>query len=303
MFRYARRNWFGVLFSRSGSSSPGVTLRVLVFGGIGVVALWLEREGIRVALPVGPFELAGAVLGLMLAFRTNTAYNRFWEGRTLWGGIVNACRNLSRVVRYYASHEEARARDFSVWVVVFAHATRYRLRGEDAWPEIERLLPPASFAALREAHHPSLHAAGEMSARLAALLAGAAIDPMLAAKAEQAVIELVDKLGGCERILKTPTPLGYVLLLRRMIALYLALLPLALLSRLGYFTPLVTVLVAYPVLMIEALSSELDEPFGHDANDLPLTRITETIERDVLPVALQKTVLPERLSVLVAPED
>lgn len=266
----------------------------MVFGGIGLFAWYLGQIGYAVSLPVSPFEVAGAVLGMMLAFRTNTAYNRFWEGRTLWGGIVNSCRSLARMIRYYAPQEEAELRDFAVWIVVFAHVTRRRLRAETKWPEVDRLLSTEQAEVLAAAHHPALHAAGEISARIAHLLSRKAIDAQIAAQAELHVVSLVDRLGGVERILKTPTPPGYVLLLRRMITLYLALLPVALVTKIGLFSPLVTVLVAYPILVIESLGTELDEPFGHDVNDLPLSRICETIERDVLPIALQKTSLPDR---------
>jgi putative membrane protein len=105
---------------------------------------------------------------------------------------------------------------------------------------------------------------------------------MMAATAEGEIVALVNCLGGCERIRKTPTPLGYVVLSQRLITIVLASLPFALLDQLGIFTPLVTIAVAYPILFIEGLGSELDNPFGHDVNDLPLTRICKTIEENLL---------------------
>lgn len=281
--------WFLYLLTGKGSSSPGVFSRLLVVGLISTVSYVASRYGYVVPLPVGPFEVGGAVVGLMLGFRANTGYNRYWEGRTLWGGIVNACRNLARQFRYHSFMTEAELRETSTWIVVFAHVTRRRLRLETQWPEIERLLSAEQSHAIHSAHHPALYAAGELSARVATLVREKKMDPMMAAPTEELISQLVDRLGGCERIFKTPTPPGFVLLIRRVIMLYLALLPLALLGRLGPLMPLVTVLVAYPILMLEAMGTELDDPFGHDANDLPLSRICETIERDVLPVALQET--------------
>jgi len=106
--------------------------------------------------------------------------------------------------------------------------------------------------------------------------------PTPGARVEEEVMALVNSLGGCERIRKTPTPLGYVLLLRRMVALYLATLPLCLVAEIGLLTPLVTMIIAYAVLMIEGIGQELDNPFGHDPNDLALSRVCDTIERDLL---------------------
>lgn len=282
MLPYEKQDWFHMLVSPRGSFSPGLFGRVAAFGVI-AAAVWVaHRVESRVVFNVGLHEVAGAVIALVLAFRTNTSYNRFWEGRTLWGGIVNASRNLHRIAATHARVEPSVAREFSTWVVVFAHATRRSLRGEPEHPEIARLL--AEESAVPVASHPHLpsFAASQLSSRLSAMARSGALDPMLAARAEEEVCSLVNLMGGCERIRKTPTPLGYVLLLRRLVALYLATLPLWLVRELGALTPVVTMMVAYAVLMIEALGQELDDPFGHEANDLPLSRICDTIEKDLL---------------------
>lgn len=282
MLPYGKTDWLHMLVSPRGSFSPGLMRRVMAFGAI-AGAIWLaHRFYPRVVLAIGLYEVAGAVIALILAFRTNTSYNRFWEGRTLWGSIVNASRNLARVAASHASAAPDVSRDLRTWVVVFAHASRRSLRDEPECPEIDRLLPEASRAALAAHPHPPLLAAARVSTALADLARRGALDPMMTARAEEEVMVLVNCLGGCERIRKTPTPLGYVLLLRRMVALYLATLPLCLVEDLGVVTPVVTMMVAYAVLMIEALGQELDNPFGHDPNDLALSRVCDTIERDLL---------------------
>ncbi len=292
MLPYPRRDWIHMLVSPRGSFSPGVLRRVLAFGLIAALTWVAHRCWSRFNLAVGPYEVGGAVIALILAFRTNTAYARFWEGRTLWGSIVNSSRNLARIVATHARDDETtHSRGFAEWVVVFAHASRRSLRGERDMPEIERLVPPERFAALSADAHPPLYAARELSARLAGLARAGALDPMMTAQAESEVINLMNCLGGCERILKTPTPLGYVLLLQRCLVLYLASLPLALVNSLGVATALVTMMVAYPALMIEAIGSELDNPFAHDPNDLPLTRICDTIERNLLGTSPQDLVM------------
>ncbi|WP_437534965.1 bestrophin family ion channel [Sorangium sp. So ce726] len=282
MIPYTRRSWLPMLVSPRGSLSPGVMRRVLAFGVI-AASLWLAHRSIpRVSLSIGIHEVAGAVIALILAFRTNTAYNRFWEGRTLWGSIVNASRNITRIVNAHAAVDPGAAREVAVWVVVFVHAARRSLRGQAERPEIDRLLPAEQIEALTEHPHPPLRAAQQISERLAAFVRAGSLERNMAVCAEEQLSVLVNCLGGCERILKTPTPLGYILLLQRGVALYLATLPLALVEALGVLTPVVTMMVAYPVLMIEALGGELDDPFGHEPNDLPLTRICDTIERDLL---------------------
>ncbi len=289
MIPYPRRSWFLMMLYPQGSFSPGVKNRVLAVGVI-ATALWAAyRYNPAIALAAGPFEIAGAVIALLLAFHINTSYNRFWEGRTLWGTIVNASRNLLRIIDTHASVEPAAARHFASWLVVFAHTTRRALRAESEHPEIDRLLPPGELAALVEHTSPPLHAAQEISGHLAAFHRSGALDPQMTARAEAEVIALTGCLGGCERILTTPIPLGYLLLVQRCSVLYLSTLPLALVDTLGVLTPLVTMIVAYPVLMIEALGRELDDPFGHAPNNLPLSHICDTIERNLLgtsPLAL-----------------
>ncbi|WP_437592370.1 bestrophin family protein [Sorangium sp. So ce1000] len=282
MIPYSRRTWLHMLVSPRGSLSPGVMRRVLVFGVIAAALLLAHRFSPHVSLSIGVHEVAGAVIALILAFRTNTAYNRFWEGRTLWGSIVNASRNIARIVNAHAAVDPGAARELAVWVVVFVHAARRSLRGQAERPEIARLLPPEQLEALAAHAHPPLHAAQQISERLAAFARAGRIERNMAVCAEEQLNVLVNCLGGCERILKTPTPLGYILLLQRGVALYLATLPLALVAALGVLTPFVTMLVAYPVLMIEALGEEFDDPFGHEPNDLPLTRLCDTIERNLL---------------------
>jgi putative membrane protein len=282
MIPYARRGWFWFLAAPHGAFVKGVPLRVLAFGVIAALAWAGNRYLFNLRLPVGPHEVGGAIIALILAFRTNTAYNRFWEGRTLWGSIVNSCRNLTRIAAHHSAQDGIESRSLATWTVVFAHATRRWLRGETEWPEIQALLPQDAYEALARASHPPLHAADELSRQLAALARRGGLHPMMAATAEGEIVALVNCLGGCERIRKTPTPLGYVVLSQRLIAVVLASLPFALIDRVGVFTPLVTMAVAYPILLIEGLGSELDNPFGHDVNDLPLTRICKTIEENLL---------------------
>lgn len=282
MIPYSSRNWLRLLFSVRGSLSRGVLLRVLAFGAIAGAVVLLDELGVRVHLPAGVHETSAAVIALILAFRTNTAYNRFWEGRSLWGAIVNASRNLAQIAECHVKDGTDEAHAFSTWIVVFAWVTRRRLRSETSWPEIERLLDPTDFAALAAAPHPSLFAARRLSRLISQWIEQRRVDPMMGANAQRLVASLIDSLGGCEKIAKTPSPLGHVLLMERFIALYLATLPFMLVTRIEMLAPVATMLIAYPILLLDALGAALDDPFGHDPSHLPLTRICLTIEKDLL---------------------
>jgi putative membrane protein len=177
---------------------------------------------------------------------------------------VNASRNLARIVTHHAALGADESRDFNAWIVAFAHATRCRLRGLEGVPEAEASLSPDDYGRLRDASHPALFCAEELSRRIRDLTARHALDPIMVGVAEQQLASLVDCLGGCERISRTPTPLPYLLLMQRSAALYLGSLPMGLLGRLDWLTPIVTMAVAYLILMIETVGNELDDPFGTD---------------------------------------
>lgn len=284
MIPYQQLDWLRLLVSPRGTFTRGVPLRVAGFGAFGFLAYVVHAYVTPVHLPVGLHEIAGAVIALILAFRTNTAYARFWEGRTLWGAIVNACRNLHRIGAEHAWPDApAEATEFSERIVLFAHATRRVLRSQSLEGEAARLLGDhPDRAALGAAGHPALACAAMLSRRIRDAARAGRLDSVLAEHAERLVGVLVDQLGGCERILKTPTPLAYVLLMHRVVAFFLATLPLALVAEVGPLTPVLTMMVAYPMMLIEGVGAELDDPFGHDPNDLPLTRICTTVERNLL---------------------
>lgn len=298
MLPYRSKSFLQLLFTFRGSSSRGVALRVLAFGAIATVVVLLDRHVVKLHLPAGVHESGAAVIALILAFRTNTGYNRFWEGRTLWGSIVNTSRNLARHASNHAGDDSDGERELKKWVVAFAYVTRRRLRAQTSWPEVDRLLSADEARALADAPHPSLYASSRISAIVARWRREGRVDSMIAVDVERFVTLLVDNLGGCERILKTPTPLGYILLVERFIALYLATLPFMLVTRVEALTPIVAMMIAYPILLIDALARDLDDPFGQDPSDLPLTSICMTIEKDVL-----GTTPPRELAYSVDPDD
>src|SRR5262245_36297672 len=120
MIPYDRKAWVRLLFSPRGNLARAVAGKVLAFGALGVF-VWFADGYLHwpIHFPVGFHEVAGVVIGLILAFRTNTAYARFWEGRTLWGGIVNDSRNLARILDRHAELSEAESREIHAWIVAF----------------------------------------------------------------------------------------------------------------------------------------------------------------------------------------
>ena len=270
-------------FGWAGSATPRVLPRVAVFGLIS--ALICAGSGPSLAIPVGPHEVAGAILGLFLVLRTNAGYDRWWEARRLWGGIVNQTRNLAIQALSYGP-DDPRWREAIVrWTIAFAHVARRNLRGERSIPEVAALLGEADAARIsRAAHRPSA-AAREISRLLRSAHAQGAMSGFAFQQAEAQRVLLIDHIGACERILKTPLAKAYSIKIRRFIMLFLVTLNFAMLHKFesDWLVPPFLMLVAYPMLAADLIGIELENPFSVlNLGHLPLDEISATIETNLL---------------------
>ncbi len=227
-------------------------------------------------------SLAGIALSLLLVFRTNASYDRFWEGRKLWGGIVNQTRNLARAAGVFLRGDAALYGALVRWTVTFPYAVAGVLRGVVDLGPVAGTLPHEQVERVRGAQHVALAVACELSARLDEGRRKGHYPEYVHMQLDQNVQQLVDFLGGCERIHKTPLPFAYVVHLRRALVLYCFSLPFALVDTFGWLTVPETFAVAYVLFGIEEIGVEIEDPFGHDDNDLPLELICANIQANLL---------------------
>ncbi|HEV3343851.1 MAG TPA: bestrophin family ion channel [Pirellulales bacterium] len=268
----------------TGTAGRLVWGRVLVFGALAWL-IWLVESATdtSIAIDLTPYEVAGVALGVLLVLRTNAGYDRWWEARKLWGGMVNQSRDLVVVSLANGPRDRHWQEETVRWTIAFAHAARRSLRGQRELPELIALLGADEAARVGAAHHMPSYVSG----RVAALLAGALSDQQIPGFAFQQADRdrslLLDHIGGCERIRKTPLPLAYAVKIRQFIVVFLLALPFGLIARIGWLTPLVTILVAYPILALDEIGAELQQPFSTASlNHLPLDEICATIEGDLL---------------------
>ncbi len=268
--------------------------QVLFFGFYGLLVGLVHEVFDWPALGSGPVQFTAAFLALLLVLRTNGGYERWWEARKLWGGIVNQSRNLAIAGMTYGPRDPAWRERFVRWTAAFSHVARRSLRGERELPELLSLLRDTD-AVERIAH------AQHMPSFVARVLAGLLRDAVehggmdrvafLAVDRERA--QLIDHLGGCERILKTPLPRVHTSKLRRFIVLYLLALPIAVVET-WWFPGLVTALVAYPLLAIDQIAVELENPFSpRNLSHLPLGPICDTIQGNLLALLEDEAALTE----------
>jgi putative membrane protein len=285
MIDYDPHLWMDHFFDIKGSMVREILGRVAicVVWSAGVVIAY--QYGVRLAIPSTLHALVGLALGLLLVFRTNASYDRFWEGRKLWGGIVNETRNLVRTGVTYFPHDRPLLENLVRWTALFPYAAMHGLRGMKA---VGRQVPGFTneeLTRIEVTEHPALAVSLEMSACLAEARSRGHITDIIQTSMDQNVHLLVGYLGGCERIRKTPLPFAYVVHLRRALVIYCFTLPFALVSTFGWTTILDVLLVAYVFFGIEEIGVEIEGPFGFDDNDLPLEAICATIRGNVLALA------------------
>ena len=275
--------------SIKGSVTPIVIFNVFVFGLIAalicVVDHYIEEVfQVNLGLEVGPHEIAGAALGLLLILRTNAGYDRWWEGRTLWGGIVNQSRNLALESLAYGPKDKAWCTELITWVKAFPYAAKSSLRSEKELGKFEQLLGKSEADKLIASSHMPFYVLLKIAVLLRSALDKGVLNSFAFAQMERERSLLMDHIGACERILKTPLPFVYSVKIRRFVAIFLITLPFALLHQMetDWLVPLVIMLVSYPLVSLDQIGIELQNPFYKSSlNHLPLDEIAEGIEKTI----------------------
>jgi putative membrane protein len=253
-----------------------------------------------------PFSLIGLALAIFLGFRNSASYDRYWEGRKLWGELIIICRNLTRQLFTFVSREqrslsgrppfERPAPRFRIvyLLIAFAHALRHHLRDSDSWEDVREYLPESAEAPFKTAHSKPNFLLLMLAQELRSCLEHDQVGEYVAVNLDRNLTALTTVLTGCERIKNTPIPFSYNLLLHRTAYLYCFLLPFGLIDSIGFMTPFVVGIVSYTFFGLDALGDEIEEPFGVLPNDLALSSMCRTIEQD-LRAALEEKDLPEPL--------
>ncbi|MFI4875540.1 MAG: bestrophin family protein [Blastopirellula sp. JB062] len=278
--------WLEV-FKLRGSATPLILGRLIGFGLFaGLVTALMTYFDMTHLLANSHYEYIGAVLALLLVLRTNAGYDRWYEARKIWGGIVNQSRNLAQIGAMYGPEDRQWRDSYVRWVAAFSAVCRHSLRNERTLEEVEdlqNLVGRVETERLTQSQHMPLYVIRRISELLRTAVDSGEMDRFYFLKAEEERVRLIDHIGGCERILRTPLAIAFSIKIRRFLFLYLLFLPIALVDMVGMFTPLLTLLVAYPLLALDQIGVELQNPFCHRRlNHLPLGEISATIRNNVL---------------------
>lgn len=290
MIKYDNKNWFGLLFDLRGSVYHNVIPKVFLISAVSAILTYTHLY--LTPLPqISPttFTVIGLVLGLLLVFRTNTAYDRYWEGRKLWGVITNASRTLAIETMSFISDNHSDAprikRDIMNLVIVFPMLARQHLNNIKDLKGLDTWLSPRQIERLDKSAHLAVEALSMITQRIAECVRLNILSVHLAPSLESRVATLTDVLGACERIRNTPIPIAYVLHLKRMIFLFCIFVNFALLKDHGWLTVPTIAVISYAFNGIEDIGVEIEDPFGDDPNDLPLEDIIEGIRKVVNSIA------------------
>jgi len=260
-------------------------LWVLFFYDFSVALLYVFGGLHFLAMSGVPVTILGSAIGVFLAFRTSSAYERWWEARILWGGLVNYSRTLVRqaVTLVRPANEATRdlPRALTMKQLAFVYALRCHLRGQCPFPELANVLPEAEVESLRKYRNVPAAILLKMGKDISFAYEEGALDSIRLAAMDDTLTQLANVQGACERIKNTPLPRQYDYFPRLLVTFFCLLLPLGLVEEFGLLTPVASTLVSFAFLVLESIGRDIETPFANTIHDTPMTALTRTIEIDL----------------------
>lgn len=287
-----KTNWFRMLFEWNGSVLPQLLPRLsilLIYSGL---VVYFRDDLLSYNIYINPaiFTLFGIALAIFLGFRNTVSYDRFWEGRKLWGSLLNDTRSLARQAHTLVEgtdYEKERTH-FITLLTALVHALKHQLRQTDPNADLKRLLPNSEDDKFKTFVFKPIMILKELSVWVNKAKISGRIDSITQATFDLNLNKLSDIIGGCERIASTPIPYTYSILLHRTVYIYCFLLPFGFVESTVWITPFVIVFITYTFVALEAIADELEEPFGIQPNDLALEAMSEMIENTLAEIDNKK---------------
>jgi putative membrane protein len=292
-------NWLRLLFVWNGSVLQSIIPQLVFMAAVSTLAVFTQGRifGEKIPLNTAPFTLFGLALAIFLAFRNNASYGRFNEARHLWGSLLISTRALTSQILCYVP-EQANKFQIAQTMIAFIYALKHELRNTDPMPDLVRLLGRDQAELLRVKQYKPTALLNEIRRELAQAKQHAQIGETTLWMLDAQINELGAAVGGCERIASTPIPFSYSVLLHRTVYAYCIMLPFGLVDSTEFFTPLLCVFISYTLIALEAIASEVAEPFTVAPNALALDAMSRNIERSILELCgrpLPDAVTPIRL--------
>lgn len=287
MVNYNPKQWFSLIFhAYSRGVMRTLTPAVIILGIYSGLLCYVLLDVLRFHeedfhTTISMHSLLGIVLGLFLVFRTNSSYDRWWDGRKLWGSMVNNTRNLSHKLNAMLPEGDLENRKwFAAMIPNFVFATKEHLRSGAKLSEFE-VVSPDFLDNLNKVKHVPNRIASMMYSRVNSMYKRGELTGDQLFLVDKELKEFADILGACERIKNTPIPYNYSMYIKQFIFIYLVTLPFAFVTTSGYFTVPIVMLITFVLLSVELIAEEIEDPFGRDINDLPTDELAGKISGNV----------------------
>lgn len=288
MIQYNTKDWFTFIFK----AHRGDTLRrlfplLIAIGIYTALIVYLEKEYLKLGensyvrnIPI-MHTILGGVISLLLVFRTNSAYDRWWEGRKLWGDLTNNSRNLAlKLHGFLAADASAQRLFYKKYIPAYAFALKNHLLSDKAdWELFDRTYLLGDTIK-KEQHIPNQIAASMQEHAVGLWRAGLLHEIHLPVIQEH-LTAFTNICGACERIKNTPIPFSYSVFLKKFIFGFVMTLPFGFMFSLGYLAIPIVVFIFYVLASLELIAEEIEDPFGGDSNDLPMVKMASNIHHNV----------------------
>lgn len=290
MVTYNPKDWIKLIFHFHKSDTLRIlALNMFLLGGITAVVCFLEKKYITITIPSLTFfhQISGFIISLVLVFRINTAYDRWWEGRKLWGSLINNSRNLA--IKFHAMvplKETEMRKELFAMITTYAYVLKEHLRNNYNKEELVfgSVITENELAAAK--HRPTF---------IASRLSRYVLEFCQKNKdtendfliLERNISELSEVCGGCERIKNTPIPYSYSIFIKKIVFIYIITMPITFGLSVGYWAVPMVMVIFYAFASLELLSEEIEDPFGTDSNDLPTDEIAQRIKENVAEILIE----------------
>lgn len=284
MIKYNPKSWFSLIFDVYSRYVIKILFPLILFAGLLTALLcFIFIDVLDVALKDTKafHSILGVILGLFLVLRTNTAYDRWWEGRKLWGKLVNDTRQLAIKLAAFLPQDATEDRTFFQKMIPnVTLAMKHHLRDSILIGELDFVDEKSKGRIVGSSHRPNI-INKLMMERVADLQKSGSLSGEHLFILDKEIKGFTDIIGACERIKNTPIPYSYSMFIKKFLFIYCISLPMAFIGEFGYGSILLVMVAFYFLMSVELISEEIEDPFGKDINDLPLDELCLKIKHNV----------------------
>ncbi len=287
MIQYNPKSWFSLIFDVYSRYVIRLLFPLILFAGVltaFLCFLFIDVLDIIITDTKAFHSILGVILGLFLVLRTNTAYDRWWEGRKLWGKLVNDSRQLAIKLTAFLPEDMQEDRAFFRKMIPnLVFSMKEHLRDSIMVGEMDFVDEKVKDRIINSKHRPNIINKILME-RVFSLHKSSILSNEQLFILDKEIKGFTDIIGACERIKSTPIPYSYSMFIKKFLFIYSITLPMTFIGEFGYWSILLVVMAFYFLMSVELISEEIEDPFGKDVNDLPLDEISVKIKKNIIEI-------------------